>query len=278
MTRIVVDTTFDFTKEEASALGIELVPLSTTIDNVTYKDRFDLTAEKFYTLLENTDDFPKTSQPSPEDFLNVYNSGNKEEDILVLTVTSKLSGTCQSANLAKSISEKEDHIYVIDTCTGSFASKLVALKALELVKENKDIKEIVSYLEEYKTRIELFAVVDTLDYLLKGGRISKTSAFAGSLLKFKPVLTVLEGKLEAIDKKRGMNKATSRIVELVKEKGIDKSEPVLFGYSGNNTDMDSFIDVMKEELELKDYTTGMIGPVIGSHAGPGAKLIAFVRK
>ena len=279
MIRVIVDSTCDFTLEEAKSLGIKIVPLTTNIDGKDYKDRVDLNPREFYDLLEDSVSFPKTSQPSPEDFLNSYKEymENKDE-ILVISVTSALSGTCQSAILAKNISEYEDHIYVLDSQTGSFGAKIIALKALELINEGHDFTYICSYLNEFKNRVKIFAAVDTLEYLLKGGRIDKTSAFVGSILKFKPVLTVLNGRLEAIDKKRGMNKAIARILELMKEEEIDPNEKILIGYSGNNCDITSFKETIETEFHVSNIPCGYIGPVIGSHAGPNAKLVAYVIK
>lgn len=280
MIRIIADSTCDLSLEEAKALGVGIVPITTNIDGIDYKDRIGLSPAKFYDLLKNSEDFPKTSQPSPKEFLNVYEPYIKAKDeIIVIALTSRLSGTCQSAILAKHLSGYEEHIHVVDSQTGSHATKIIILKALQLIKEGYDFNYICEYLEVFKTRVKLFAIVDTLEYLHKGGRVSMTSAFVGSLLKFKPVLTVMDGKLEAVEKKRGMNKAIQCIVELIKKSGeIDFSEPAFVAYSGNNTNITSFIETMKENLGFAHLECGYIGPAIGSHTGPGAKLIAYVVK
>lgn len=278
MIKLIVDSTFDFTKEEADALGIEIVALRTQIDGVEYKDRIELTSDKFYELLENSNDFPKTSQPSPEDFINVCKPYvENQDDILVFCISSKLSGTCQSAILAKDILEYEN-VHVVDTLIGSFAGKLIVLKAIEKIKEGKSFEEIIEYIEEYKSRVRLYAVVETLEYLHKGGRVSMTSALVGSLLKFKPILKVINGKLEAIDKKRGLKKAIQSMIEQMQMEDIDFNEAVSIAYSGNNVDMSDFENALLENFAFKTLECGQIGPVIGSHAGPGAKLVAFVVK
>lgn len=278
MIKLIVDSTYDFTKEEADALGIDIVALKTQLDGIEYKDRTQLKCEEFYDLLAESDDFPKTSQPSPEDFINAYKPyvENKDE-IIVFCVSSKLSGTCQSALLAKDIIEYEN-MHVVDALTGSHAGRLIVEKAIDEINKGKSFEEVVAIIEEYKGRTRLYAVVDTLEYLQKGGRVSMTSAFVGSLLKFKPILKVIDGKLEAIDKKRGMKKAIDAMIEQIKTEDIDFNEPARIAYSGNNVDMSDFKNDLLDNFAFKSIESGQIGPVIGSHAGPGAKLVAFVVK
>lgn len=150
---------------------------------------------------------------------------------------------------------------------------------MQLIQEGKEAKDIVSFLEEYKKRIHIFAVVDTLEYFYKGGRLSKTSAAMGTLLKFKPVVGLKEGKLELFDKARGTMKATAKILELIQEHGeIDLQEPIFLGYTGTSVGLDKFCEQLRDHLLFTNEEYGIVGPVIGTHAGPGAKLIAYVNK
>lgn len=150
---------------------------------------------------------------------------------------------------------------------------------MQLIQEGKETKEIVSFLEEYKKRIHIFAVVDTLEYFYKGGRLSKTSAAMGTLLKFKPVVGLKEGKLELFDKARGTMKATAKILELIQEHGeIDLQEPIFLGYTGTSDGLDKFCEQLRDHLLFTNEEYGIVGPLIGTHAGPGAKLIAYVNK
>ena len=280
MIKIIVDSTADFTLEEAKELGIRIVPLKTTVNNIEYKDRETLEPEMFYELLKDATDFPKTSQPSPAEWAHHYSDGVSNNDqLLVLTISSEISGTCQSANLAKSIVGYDD-IYVIDSRYATHGLKILTYKALELVKLGKDFETICNELEEYKSRITIYAIVDTLDYLIMGGRVSKLAGTVGSLLKLKPILTMTEGKgfIESLDKKRGTIKATERMIEIINENGgIDVNEPIFIGYTGEPTLLDKFENTLKEEFKFENAERGIVGPVIGSHLGPGAKLITFVR-
>lgn len=278
MIRIITDSTADFTLEEAKALNIDIVALKTRIQGQEYLDRVELSPEDFYDMLVQTSEFPKTSQPSPAEFLKAYEAGIQAGDeLLVFTVSAQLSGTHQSANIAKMTSEYEN-IYVVDTMCATFAAKLLILKAVECRDKGLSFNETIEIIEAYKKRISLFAVVDTLEYFVMGGRLSKAAGMVGSVMKLKPVLSVVDGKLEAVDKKRGTNKAIERICELIAENGgIDLNEPVIFGYTGNDTSMDKFIGKMCESFQIETYREGIVGPVVGSHAGPGARVIVYVK-
>ena len=280
MIKIIVDSTADFTLEEAKELGIKIVPLKTTVNNIEYKDRETLQPETFYELLKDVQDFPKTSQPSPAEFAHKYSEGVSNKDqLIVLTISSGISGTAQSANLAKTIVGYDD-IYVVDSKTATLGLKILTYKALELVKEGKDFETICNELEEYKSRVTIVAIVDTLDYLIMGGRVSKLAGTVGSLLKLKPILTMCDGKgvIESLDKKRGTIKATERAIEIINENGgIDLNEPMFIGYTGEPTLLDKFVNTLKEEFKFESVGCGIVGPVIGSHVGPGGKIIAYVK-
>ena len=281
MIKIIVDSTADFTLEEAKELGIKIVPLKTTVNNIEYKDRETLEPEMFYELLKDATEFPKTSQPSPAEWAHHYSDGVTNKDqLIVLTLSSEISGTSQSANLAKSIVGYDD-IYVVDSRYATHGLRILTYKALQLIKEGKDFETVCSELEEYKSRITIMAIVDTLDYLIMGGRVSKLAGTVGSLLKLKPILIMTEGKgvIESLDKKRGTIKATERMIEIMKENGgMDLNEPIFIGYTGEPTLLDKFENTLKDAFYFANAERGIVGPVIGSHLGPGAKLITYVRK
>lgn len=278
MIRILVDSTADFTLEELSKYNLEMIALKTRIQGKEYLDRIELSPTEFYDKLAQCDEFPKTSQPSPAEFAQSYEAGIQANDeLIVFSVSSVLSGTYQSANIAKMTSEYEN-IHIVDTQSGTVGSKLLVLKAIQLREQGMSFPELIEAIEAYKSRICLYAIVDTLEYFVMGGRLSKASGMIGTMMKLKPVLTVIDGKLEAIDKKRGTAKALARIVELMDEQGgIDLNEPVLFGYTGNDTKMDKFQNTLCEHFQIQSFETTMVGPVVGSHAGPGARVIAYVK-
>lgn len=281
MIKIITDSTADISLDYAKELNVGIVPLTVIIEGKEYKDRVNLQPEEFYQLLDEKDVTPTTSQPSPQDFLNAYDEGVKnKDDIIVFTLSSKISGTYQSANIAKDLAEYEN-IYVIDTLSTIPAQRIMVEKACELRNQGKSAKEIVEFMEEYKHRVKLFAVVDTLEYFYKGGRLSKSTATIGNLLKMKPIVSLVDGKLELVAKSRGTKKATAKVVDLINEAGeIDFNEPIYLGYTGSDDKMEKFEAILREELGFKNKEVGytIIGPTIGTHAGPGAKAIIYVEK
>lgn len=279
MVKIITDSTADIGLDQAKELGIEIVPLKVIIDQKEYKDRIDLQPEQFYQLLAENDALPTTSQPSPQEFLTFYEEAKEKGDsVVVMTLSSHISGTYQSATIAKDLAEY-DNIYIVDSLNATQGLRLLVEKAIVLRNEGKSAKEMFDILDEYKHRIRIFALVDTLEYFYKGGRLSKASAVAGTMLKLKPIVGLKGGLLELISKARGTQKATLKIIDIINEDGeIDLNEPISIGYTGDNVGLDKFEDTLREALGFKDVLYGFVGPVIGTHAGPGARLIAYVKK
>lgn len=279
MIKIITDSTSDIDLKYAQELNVEVVPLKVIIDGKEYKDRFDLQPEEFYDLLVNSQTLPSTSQPSPQDFVDLYETAkNNNDSVIVITLSSVISGTYQSANLAKDLVDYDD-IYVIDSLGTTQMQRLLVLKAVALRNEGMNAQDLYTFLEAYKHRIRLFAFVDTLEYLYKGGRLSRTAATAGTLLKFKPIIGFDEGKLDVFAKARGTQKATAKIIDLIQQDGeMDLDEPICIGYTGSSDGLDKFENTLRETLHFGETLHGIVGPVIGTHAGPGARLIAYVKK
>ncbi len=279
MIKIITDSTSDIDVEYAKVLDVEVVPLKVIINGKDYKDRIDLQPSEFYNLLEKSSILPTTSQPSPQDFLSLYEDAKTNNDsIIVITLSSQVSGTYQSACIAKDLAEY-DNIYVIDSFNATQGLRLIVEKAVQLRNEGKDFQEIVNIIEKYKHRVHILAVVDTLEYFYKGGRLSKASATMGTLLKFKPIVGLKDGNLVLISKARGTQKGISKIIDIIHENGdIDLNEPICIGYTGNDDGLDKFESILKKEFNFQDPLHGYVGPVIGTHAGPGARLIAYIGK
>lgn len=279
MLKIITDSTSDIDIKKAMEMNIDIVPLKVIIDKKEYKDRIDLQPDQFYPLLEQSTVLPTTSQPSPQEFLTLYEEAKeKQDDVLVITLSSQVSGTYQSACIAKNLAEY-DNIYVVDSLNATQGLRLIVEKACQLNQEGKSVKEIYQEIEEYKHKVCIFAVVDTLEYFYKGGRLSKTSATVGTLLKFKPVVGLKDGKLELFTKARGTQKAIGKIIDIIHQNGdIDLDEPISIGYTGDSDGLDKFENTLRQEFHFQDVLYGCVGPVIGTHAGPGARLIAYVKK
>lgn len=279
MIKIITDSTSDIDLELAKELNVEIVPLNVIIDGTEYKDRVDLQPNQFYELLQDSSVLPTTSQPSPQDYLTLYEEAKKNKDsVIVLTLSSVISGTYQSANIAADLAEYDD-IHVIDTLSATLGLRLLAHKAVELRDQGKSVKEIVDCIEEAKHRVQILATVDTLEYFYKGGRLSRTAAAAGTLLKLKPIVGLKDGAVSMFGKARGASKTTAKVIELIHEfGGLDTNEAVCIGYTGGAIGVDKFEEGLKEEFGFTKITHGIIGPVVGTHAGPGAKGLAYFRK
>lgn len=278
MIRIVVDSSADFCAEELKERGIELVPLNVTLAGETYQDGVNLNKNQFYEILTGQEDFPKTSQPSPEDFLNLFEDAKeKEDDVICLLLSSSLSGTCQTAHLAKNMAEY-DRIYIVDSLSATIGIRLLADHANKLRQENVPAAEIASQLEELKSRIRIFAGVDTLEFLCRGGRVSRASAAIGELANIKPIVSVSEeGKVVVLGKCLGKNKALRFLMDKLADNPVDENFPLysIYTYRTENTEK------LEEKLTKAgiSYTSRQqIGASIGAHVGPGAFGVIYIAK
>ncbi|MBR5799752.1 MAG: DegV family protein [Lachnospiraceae bacterium] len=276
-TRIIVDSTADLMPEIKER--VEVVPLRLYFGEEEYVDGVTIDHKTFYEKLIESDTLPTTSQATPAMFLKEFEKVEKAgEAAVVLTVASKLSGTYQSAMIAAS---EFENIYVVDTTSVAMGSSILVELALKLMDEGRDAEEIAQILEEEKKKIVVVALLDTLEYLKKGGRISKTVAFAGGVLNIKPVVSVIDGEINMLGKARGSKMGNNLLIqEIDKAGGIDFSKPVLLGYSGiSDALLLKYIEdsrhIWEGKLEEVRYTT--VGSVIGTHAGPGAVVVAFFK-
>ena len=277
MIRILVDTSSDYTVEETKAKGMELAPIHITFGETDYRDAYDLTKDKFYELLTSNEEFPKTSQPTPQDFVDIFEDvQEKGDELICILLSSKLSGTYQSATLAKSIVEY-DNIYLVDSLGATHMIRLMADHAKELAEAGKSAEEIVEVLEAMKGKIKVLAVVDTLEYLCKGGRVSKASAAIGEMAKVKPMITVNEGEVAVIGKSLGKNKAIGNLLKALGECEVDERFPI---YSVCTLGTEN-AEVFEKRLNAEGYDFKervQIGATIGTHVGPGVFGMIFVQK
>ena len=278
MIKFLVDSASDYTALEAESKGIEFVPLKVVINGDTYLSGVDLNSDQFYNLLTTTSEFPKTSQPSPQQFLDIFEKVKAAGDELIcVLLSSGLSGTFQSANLAKQMVDY-DKIYLVDSLVASHMIRLLVEKGLEMKVNGADALTIVDKLNDAKKRVRVAAVVDTLEFLCMGGRLSRMQATIGELAKLKPVISVdEEGKVYVLGKNLGINKSTTYLVNYFKKHEIDSEFPVysLYTYGEENP--------IKLEKKLADNDISFnerlqVGSTIGAHVGPNAFGIMFVKK
>ena len=277
-TRIIVDSTADLLPEYKSRVNV--VPLMVRFDDEEFIDGVTIDHKTFYEKLVESDVLPTTSQANPDAFMTEFEKAKEAgESAVVITLSSKFSGTYQSAMIA---AEDYENIYVVDSTSVAIGTGILVELALKLLDEGLDAKEIAERLEEEKKNIVIVALVDTLEYLKRGGRISKTVAFAGTVLNIKPVLSVIDGEIDMLGKARGSKMGNNLLVqEIEKAGGVDFSKPVLLGYSGlSDALLLKYIEDSKHiwEAGLESVRYTVIGSVIGTHAGPGAIAVAFFKK
>lgn len=274
-TQIITDSTADLLPEYQNR--IHVVPLTVRFGTEEFLDGVTINHRTFYEKLIESDVLPTTSQAVPNDFTAVFDKVAASGDsAVVITLSSKLSGTFQSAMIA---AQDYDNIYVVDSSSVAIGGGILVERALQLSEEGMDAKTIAEVLEEEKKKIVIVALLDTLEYLKKGGRISKTTAFAGNVLNIKPVVSVTDGEIRLIGKARGSKMGNNLLIqEIQKAGGIDFTKPVLLGYTGLSDALllkytEDSKHIWEKGLDHVRYT--MIGSVIGTHAGPGAIAVAF---
>lgn len=278
--KIICDSAADITSAFAQENDIKIIPLKTIIGGREYLDGVELTPEEFYKLQKETEDFPTTSQISPAEFADAYREATEEaNEVVVITISSGLSGTYQSATIAAD--EYEGKVFVVDSLNVAIGEQLLVHLALRLKGEGLSAEEIAERLASSREKMRLLASFDTLEYLFRGGRLSRTSAVAGAMLNIKPIFTIENGKLEIVAKARGNKGRNSAMNDIVRVCGeIDFSLPVLAAYTGDNKEplneyLESGADIWAGAAEMP---TCLVGSTVGAHAGPGAVAIAFFVK
>ncbi|BCJ99489.1 DegV family protein [Anaerocolumna chitinilytica] len=274
--KIITDSTSDINLDLAKELDITIVPLRVIFDEQEYFDGVDITNEQFYEKLVISKNLPTTSQPAPEQYIPYFEEAKaKGDSVIVITISSKLSGTYQSAVIAKDMVEYED-IHIVDSLTVTLGLQLLVRKAITLKNQGMSAEAIAVQLENTKTKVKLYALLESLEYLKKGGRLSGMSAFAGGLLNIKPIIEVRDGEVSLAARARGLSGGYSKLFELItQDKGINRNEEVCIGYSAKKDNMKAFINNYKETLNLHDFIESPIGSVVGTHTGPGVCGFAF---
>ena len=276
--KFIVDAGSDLTQAQAQALGVTLIPMTIRFGEEEFRSGVDITNEEFYDKLATAKVLPTTSQPTPYDFEQVYQQvKDAGDEAIVLCVSSALSGTYQSASIAAA--EYADCIYVIDTKAVSIAQKILLDYAISLKKHGANAKEIASELDKKKKDVCAYGAVDTLEYLIKGGRLSKAAGAVGSMLGIRPVLHLTNGELAVAGKARGTKAAITLTHNLVSEVGVDYSMPVGIGYTGNDSSVvDPYLNASNSVWKGHEVPVYNVGSTVGTHTGPGLFIVAFFKK
>lgn len=276
--RIIVDSSTNVSEKYREK--IQFVPLTVRFGDKEYLDGVELSKHQFYEMLVESDVLPTTSQATPAAFADCFEAiASAGDSAVVITLSSKLSGTYQSAVLA---AEDYPNMYVVDSQSVAIGTGVLAQYAVELAQQGMGAEKIAQVLTQQREKVCVVALLDTLEYLKKGGRISKTVAFAGGMLNIKPVVTVQDGAVALIGKARGSRNGNNLLVEKIREAGgVDFERPVLLGYTGlSSALLEKYVDDSKALwADHVDKLDGcLLCSVIGTHAGPGAVAVAFFRK
>ena len=276
---IITDSASDISQNNNK--GVTVLPMTITFGEENYEDGVSLTPDNFYMKLIESSALPKTSQVSPYAFGQAYENSLKSADyVIVITLSSKLSGTYQSACIAAD--DYDGRVFVIDSENVTVGEQILVDYALSLIDKGIEVNTIVSQLNTMKKRIRLVALLDTLAYLKKGGRISSGAAFLGNVLSIKPVIAIVDGEVSFLGKARGSKQGNNFLIQQVDTYGgIDYSLPVLLGYTGCSTVlMDKYIkdssSLWEGRIPVPDII--QVGATIGTHIGPGGIAVAFFSK
>ncbi|MDD2496307.1 MAG: DegV family protein [Tissierellia bacterium] len=277
--RIVIDSTSDVTSEIIEKYNLQMVPLTVNFEDKSYLDKIELSTEDFFNKLTSSEKLPTTSQVSPGAFVEVFSEILLDGDeVLGIFLASEFSGTYESARMAKDMIG-DDRIHIIDSrsvCLGTFS---LILEAIDLINQNKNIKDIVETLENLKEKVVAVAALDTLKYLEKGGRLSKGQAVVGSILNIKPIIGIKDGKLSVLEKIRGKNKTVKWFNKWIEENNYDLSnKTVLLFHARAYDQLQVLRETIEEKYNIKNIIEAEVGPVIGTHAGPGVLAIGFLNK
>ena len=273
--KIITDTLSDITADLAAQLGITVIPLYVRFGEDMYRDRIDITSEDFYRRLVNESKLPSTTQPSPNDFIEVYKKAAEETDeILVITVSSKMSGTSQSANQAKEMMKGKVKIEVIDSLQVAMAQGLVVIASANAAKQGGDLAKIAGVARSTLSRVHLVAYFDTLKYLAKGGRIGKASGLVGSLLSVKPLLTIKEGEMAPLTRVRSLSAGLDYLYNFTA--CFEKIEAMALEHATSTLEADKLAERINAIYPKNKIYRSVISPVIGTYSGPGALALTII--
>lgn len=278
MVRIITDSAADFEPEELEQMQIACTPLSVLVGGQEYTENVDITKNQFYELLERVKEFPKTSQPAPHLLQDLFEDAVANgDDAVFISLSSGLSGTYQSAVMIKN-ELGYDNCYVVDSRNGTGGERMVVEYAVRLRDEGKSAAEIVSALEEMRGRVVLYACMDTLEYLYRGGRISHTAYKLGSLTQVKPILHVdQEGRAQIPAKMMGMRKGMDFMCKKLQAVKPDPEFPVYIMYTYNRKNGEVLAQRVRDMgYDIPEHCIVNVGAVVGAHIGPQACGIVYV--
>jgi DegV family protein with EDD domain len=275
--QVVTDSTADLPAELINELGITVVPLYVRFGETVYRDRVEISEDEFYKRLLRDSIHPTTSQPTPQDFAEVYQKlSSKADGIISIHISEKLSGTYNSASQGKNLVENGCPIEVVDSKTTSMALGLIAMAASTMAASGKSLQQITEDIRQIISSVQLFVIFDTLKYLAKGGRIGKAKSLLGSVLSVKPMLTIKDGEFLPVSQFRSRPKGIDKLFSYAKDS--NNMEEMAIIHSTTPDEAQSLAERINSTLHPKQIRIARLGPVLGVHGGPGVLAVAFRRK
>ncbi|SKC75542.1 DegV family protein [Maledivibacter halophilus] len=275
--KVITDSLSDIPKDIAVKYDISVMPLTVRFGTKEYKDGIDLTTEEFYKKLEEVEEMPKTSQVTPVEFkgaiLEAFDKGY--DSVIIINGSGQVSGTHQSAVIAKEEINRES-IYVFDSTALAYGCGMIVVEAAKMAHDFRPLGEILEKIEKMIDGSQQIFSVDTLKYLHKNGRLSTGKMALGTLLNVKPILAIIEGKVEPIDKVRGNKKLYKRLIEVCKEKGLQKGAKIGLGHAANREGLSTLRSLIEEEISPSEIIETEVGCTIGTHTGSGVLAIYFI--
>jgi len=273
--KIVTDSLSDITSDLAEQMGITVIPVYVRFGREVYRDRIEMTAEEFYHRLTHDSTWPTTTQPTPKDFLEVYNKlADETDEILVVTLSSKLSGTYESALHAKGLIEKECRIEVIDSLTVLMGLGLIVIATAKVANAGANLDELVGFVRKAMSRSHVIMLFDTLKYLAKGGRIGKAQGLLGSLLSVKPILTMRDGEVSPLTRVRSMIAGKDYLYNFVA--GFSQIEGLAVEHATVPDEADVLIERLSALFPKESIYRSTVSPVLGTYTGPNVLSVAVL--
>jgi len=275
MIHLVTDSCADIPVYLQKKYNITVVPLSIRVNGKEYVEGVNITPSEFYREMEIAPELPKTSQPTPDQYAKTFQRLAETGEVLCMTISSKLSGSYNSANLGKGIAGKSN-VAVFDTLSCSLGQGLQVLKAAEMIGSGHSLPAILDELAKIRPETHFVALLDTLENLVKGGRLNYFQGSLGRLLNIKIILHIREGSLEVLDKVRSRNKAIERFIEIIGEKCSDFSARIVgITHCNNLATAEVIAASIKERYSPRDIIISEMGAAVSTYAGPGAIIVSF---
>ncbi|SFP60822.1 EDD domain protein, DegV family [Oscillibacter sp. PC13] len=275
--QIITDSTSDLTEEELQKLNVHMIHMRVIFEDGIYTDGVDITKEGFYEKQAAAKTLPKTTQVNPQEYCDIFESLLQNGDeVVAILLSSKLSGTFQSAMIAKGMAEGGERLHLVDSLNVTIGEGLLVREAVRLRDAGKTAAEIAAAMEELKYRVRFVAFIGTLKYLKMGGRISASTAVLGTMLNISPVVAIVDGEVKSVGRVKGKQKILEYTLDFANHYPIDGRHCVMFGHSRCLETMEIYREKCVKALAIKDYHWDELGAVIGTHAGPGCYGLAYI--